>query len=337
MTSAPEAAPRATAPLTLLDLYDEAGDPVREILDGLTAPRKRLSPKFFYDERGSALFEEITRQPEYYPTRTELGILEQVAGALRSRVGEDVSVIEFGAGASRKIRLILESLEPQRYVPMDISGEFLLDAATQLAADYPWLDVAPVRVDHSRSFPIERIDAGSRRLGFFPGSSIGNFDPAAARLFLRRAAALLGTHGYLLIGVDLKKDAGVLHRAYNDAAGVTAAFNLNALTHLNALMNGDLDPSAFAHLAFYNQDAGRIEMHLRSLRAQQATLAGTSIRFRAGETIHTENSWKYAPDEFLALAAECGFGLTERWSDAREWFGVFLLRVDASAPTSASD
>lgn len=330
--SAAAASNRAAVPeLDLLELHESAGSTVDEILAGLQAVRKFISPKFFYDERGSALFERITTQPEYYPTRTELAILERAAGELPALVGANATVVEYGAGASRKIRLILEGLRPRRYVPMDISGEFLRDAASRLSADYDWLDVTPVRVDHSRRFPHDRLGLEDRTVAFFPGSSIGNFDPAGARLFLARARELIGAGGTLLIGVDRKKDPAVLHDAYNDAAGITAAFNLNVLAHVNRLANAAFDPADFAHLAFYNADAGRIEMHLRSLRSRRVVVGGSEIALRAGEVVHTENSWKYAPAEFLSLAADCGLELIRQWTDDREWFSVFLLRPAGAA------
>lgn len=312
----------------LHDFHPPVGDLRTEVLETLGRRPRRIAPKFFYDEHGSRLFEAITRQPEYYPTRTELTLLQGIGPELRDLPGleGDVTLVEFGSGASRKIRLLLDGLRPARYVPMDISRDFLQESADVLAADFPWVRVEAVCADYTQPLQLPAHLREGPLLGFFPGSSIGNFEPAAAARFLEHAHDLLGPGARFLVGVDLVKDEGLLHAAYNDAAGVTAAFNRNVLVHLNRRLGGDFDPEAFAHLAFWNPDRSRIEMHLRALRSQTVALAGTELRLRAGECLHTENSCKYTPDGFRALAERSGFVQEAFRTDDRSWFGLFLLR-----------
>jgi L-histidine N-alpha-methyltransferase len=296
-----------------------------DVLAGLSSPRKRLPAKYFYDEAGSRLFDQITRLPEYYPTRTELGILRGRAGEMAQRCGPGCLLIEFGAGSLTKVRLLLDRLErPAGYAPVDVSGEHLRAAAAALADDYPGLDVTPVVADFTRPFELPAV-AAARRVVFFPGSTIGNFDPPDADALLRRVARLVGPGGGLLLGIDLRKDVAVLERAYNDTAGVTAAFNHNLLVRVNRELGADFDPSAFRHVAFYDAGRSRVEMHLVSTAAQRVRVGGVAFDFRPGESIHTENSYKYDVAEVAARAAACGLRLGASWTDVRGYFAVLYL------------
>ncbi|MEN9545070.1 MAG: L-histidine N(alpha)-methyltransferase [Pseudomonadota bacterium] len=306
----------------------------RELLAGLERCPRSVPPKFFYDAEGSRLFDRICDLPEYYPTRTELQILEQHAGEIAGCIGPHADIIEFGAGASRKVRCLLEALDqPRRFVPIDISAEHLHVAADLLRLEHPGLLVQALAVDFTRPFELPALPPGlhpQRRVGFFPGSSIGNFSPGEALRFLRDAAALLrgGTGaGGMLVGVDLIKDPGVLHAAYNDAAGVTAAFNLNLLARANRELGTDFDLAAFDHYAFYEPRQQRIEMHLLSRCAQRVHLAGRVFDFVAGQSIHTENSHKYGIDDFRELASRAGFVPGPVWCDARRWFSLHWLSL----------
>ncbi len=310
--------------------YDEApevADFRDEVLRGLGAHPKRIAPKFFYDRRGSALFEEICRLPEYYLTRGEIGILRACAREVAGLAGPDSVLIELGSGASRKVRLLLEALRPDAYLAVDISREFLLQATRKLAHDYPWLEVHAACADLCRPFSVSGLPQAGRRLAFYPGSSIGNFEPEEARAFMRGLRPLLGPDGALLIGVDLKKDPAVLHAAYNDVTGVTAMFNLNLLVRLRRELNAEFDLAAFAHDAFYNEAAGRIEMHLVSRKAQRVRVDGRYFIFARDESIHTENSYKYTVTEFHALACAAGYAIERTWTDPNEMFSVHYLRV----------
>jgi dimethylhistidine N-methyltransferase len=304
-----------------------SGDAVlAEVLRGLRLHPKALPPKLFYDARGSALFNAICATHAYYLTRTEEAILSEHAADIALHVGESAVLIEPGAGDLRKVRLLLSALQPKTYIGFDISGEPLMRAATALARQHPTLPVYAVHGDYEPNgiAPDEWSEA-SRRVVFFPGSSIGNFDPAQARGFLARVRELTCSGGGMLVGVDFQKDKGVLDLAYNDPEGYTAAFNLNILDRINRDVGADFDLDAFSHLAFYNPEAARVEMHLVSARAQTVHIAGQEFRFAAGEAIHTENSYKYTPGGFEALARSAGFGRVTLWSDARKWFGVFFL------------
>jgi dimethylhistidine N-methyltransferase len=295
------------------------------MLAGLDRTIKRISSKFFYDTAGSLLFDRICELPEYYPTRTEMGLLQTHAREIASLIGPDATLIEFGAGSSRKVALLLDALErPRAYEPVDISGEYLHEVANRLRDTRPGLVVHPIVADFMKPFALPGGDA--RRIGFFPGSTIGNFDRDDALAFLRRAARLLKGGG-LLIGVDLVKDPARLHAAYNDAAGVTEAFNKNLLVRANRELDADFDLDAFAHYAFYNPVMRRIEMHLASLRAQSASLCGRRIFFAEGETIHTENSYKYTVDGFTELAQEAGFVSRKVWRDAARLFSIHWLET----------
>jgi len=301
----------------------------REVLDGLTARPRCISPKFFYDERGSQLFDAICDQPEYYQTRTEMGILRTCVGELADRVGPECLLVELGSGASRKVRLLLEQLRPNGYVGVDISREFLLASTRKLAGDYPWLEVHAACVDFSHRLDIPHCEAFGHKLAFFPGSSIGNFEPGEAVRLMQGIADMVGPGGHLLIGVDLKKPVSVLNAAYNDAAGVTGEFNRNLLRRIDAELDCELDPDSFEHYAFYNPNPGRIEMHLVSPRRQRLRIEGREFEFDAGEGIHTENSYKYTVDEFGALAGRAGFRQEKVWTDAGRLFSVQLLVREA--------
>lgn len=296
------------------------------VLRSLTAPHKTLECKYFYDERGSELFDEICRQPEYYPTRVETGILERHGAAIADLIGPGAEVVELGSGASLKTRILLRALQsPARYVPVDISADYLQSAAAALAGEFPGLAVRPVVADFTAPFPLPQRAAGRPRLLFFPGSTIGNFHPADAARFLATTCRGLGADAFL-IGVDLKKDPAVLDAAYNDAAGVTAAFNLNLLRRINRDLGAGFDLAAFEHRAAYVERRGRVEMHLRSAVALTVRVAGRNIDFAAGETIHTENSYKYSIEEFCDLAARSRWQLTHSWCDGQDRFSVHLLK-----------
>ncbi len=299
------------------------------VLKGLGRDPKAIPCKFFYDARGSALFEEICRLPEYYPTRTEIAILEENAGEIAAQMGPHCRVIEFGSGASDKARILLQALDrPAAYVPVDISREHLREAAASLAEDFPDLPVIAVCADYTGPFALPSLPGpDGKRVGFFPGSTIGNFEPEAARRFLANCARILGPGGEMLIGADLKKDTQILEAAYNDRAGVTAAFNLNLLERINREIDGNLDLDRFEHFAFYNESEGRVEIYIRSLVDQTPAIAGRRVTFAAGELIHTEYSYKYSVPEFRALAATAGFRPVDTWTDRAELFSVHYFRL----------
>lgn len=299
-----------------------------DVVDGLSRARKSLPCKYFYDQRGSALFDAICGLEEYYPTRTETAILRRHAAEFAELAGPRAAVVELGSGSSVKVRILLDALEnPAAYVPVDISREHLLASAARLAGDYPNLTVVPVAADYVQGFPLPPVAAPERLLAFFPGSTIGNFEPAEAAAFLGRLARRLGAGSRLLIGVDLKKHRDVLEAAYNDTRGVTAAFNLNLLARINRELDGNFDLDGFAHHAFYDETHGRIEMHLVSRRAQTVVVGGRTFYFAAGETIHTENSWKYALPEFERLARGAGWRTVRTWTDRAGLFGVSWLQI----------
>ncbi|AYC33748.1 L-histidine N(alpha)-methyltransferase [Pseudomonas cavernae] len=296
-----------------------------EALAGFAAKPKWISPKHFYDRRGSELFEQICQQPEYYPTRTEEAILAQAAGAIAEIAGHHASLVELGSGASRKVRLLLEAMHPASYLGIDISQDFLLASTTCLAGDYPWLEVHAACADFSQPMQLPDGFDGAHPLAFFPGSSIGNFTPAQAITFLGNLHNLLPRGGGLLIGVDLVKDRQVLEAAYNDKAGVTAAFNRNLLERIRQELDSDIDPQRFVHHAFFNERESRIEMHLISPQAQRVRIESEAFGFAAGESLHTENSYKYTAESFCDLAGAAGFKAIARWSDARQLFSVHYL------------
>ncbi len=303
-----------------------------ELLHGLRARRRSLSPKFFYDRAGSALFDRICELDEYYPTRTECALLRRHANEIAGCIGAAAEIVEFGAGSLHKIRLLLPALQrPVRFVPIDISTDHLVASAAALRRDWPGLAVQPLALDFTQP-PALALPAPARparrRVGFFPGSSIGNFSPAEARRFLARCAALLRGGG-LLVGVDLVKDPALLHAAYNDAQGVTAAFNRNLLVRANRELGADFDPAAFDHSAFYNAPLQRIEMHLVSARDQVVSVCGERFRFEHGRTLHTENSYKYSVEGFRRLARAAGFAPTALWTDPDQRFSVHWLKAPA--------
>ena len=296
------------------------------MLAGLSAARKSLPPKLFYDAHGAWLFTRICTTPAYYPTRTETGILRRCAREIAQAIGPGATLIEPGAGDMRKVRLLLPAVRPSAYVPVDISIDQLRTEARLLAHEHPWLAITAIAADfHDPALQPLIAAHGGRRVLFFPGSTIGNFEPAQARDFLARARALLGPGGAVLLGVDLQKPAAVLDLAYNDPEGYTARFNLNLLARLNREVGARFDLAAFTHRAGYNEAAQRIEMHLVSRCAQTVEVAGQPIAFGAGETIHTENSYKYTPEGVKRMARAAGFATCRPWTDPAGWFGVFLL------------
>lgn len=300
----------------------------RDVVAGLTAPRKTLRPKYFYDEEGSRLFEEITRVPEYYPTRTEIGILEEKGREIAQLIPGGGALVEFGAGSSVKIRVVLDALDKLAvYVPVDISGDFLAGQAEVLQEDFPKLKVRPVAADFTKPFELPPEARNRPRIGFFPGSTIGNFDPPEAESFLRHASRILGPGARMIVGVDLVKNRDVLRAAYNDADGVTAAFNLNLLRRINRELGGNFDLDGFEHRAVFNEDKSRIEMHLVSNGRQRVSVCGEKIDFAPGETIHTECSYKYTIASFGDLAARAGWTRVESWTDKRDYFSVHVLAL----------
>jgi dimethylhistidine N-methyltransferase len=299
-----------------------------DVIGGLSLPQKALPPKYFYDAEGSRLFESICRLPEYYPTRCELALTRAHLGEIARFCGRGVELVEYGSGASVKTRLLIARLRPAAYVPVDISEAALRGAARRLAREFPWLEMRAVTGDFSRPLEIPAFRGRARRVVYFPGSTIGNLAPHAAHAFLSMTRGQLGASGAMLVGVDLKKDANLLHAAYNDARGVTARFNLNLLARVNRELGGNFNTRRFRHYAFYNAPRGRIEMHLVSLERQAVRIGRHRFRFEPGETIHTENSYKYSVEEFRALARESGFEPARVWLDRRGMFSLHGLLAD---------
>jgi dimethylhistidine N-methyltransferase len=320
---------RPGAPYSFFDLHPDTGGFLDEVVAGLVQPQKTLPPKYFYDARGSALFEAICETPEYYVTRAETALMLGHRSDMARRMGAGCALIEFGSGNGRKTRILVEAAAPAAYVPIDIAREQLEATAAEFASDFTDLAVIAVCADYSRpvALPQSGILASRRRIVYFPGSTIGNFTPAEAAAFLRNAGALAGAGGALLIGVDLKKDKARLDAAYNDARGITAEFNLNLLTRINRELGADFDVAAFRHRAFYDEARGRIEMHLVSTKAQVVTVGGRKFPFRPGETIHTENSCKYSIPEFQNLCRDAGLAALECWTDPERLFAVHYLTV----------
>lgn len=301
-----------------------------EVVRGLRDPeQKRLSPKWFYDAEGSRLFDRITELDAYYLTRAELAIMDASVHEMARGIGANARLVEFGSGSSVKTRWLLRALEsPVCYVPLDISKQHLLEAAEGLEAEFPGLVVQPVVADYLRPITLpEPPRAPTRTAAFFSGSTIGNFEPDDAASFLRRARSLVGDAGALLIAVDMAKPKDVLERAYDDPEGVTAAFNRNALRHLNRRFEGTFDLDRFEHVARYDAERGRVEMHLRSVGDQTVQLGGHTISFSDGETIHSESSYKWSPDAFDAMLAGAGFEAVQSWTDDRGWFRVVLAEA----------
>ena len=299
-----------------------------DVVAGLTATPKRLSPKYFYDNTGSALFERITDLPEYYPTRREIGILNEHSGDIAGLIPRGAALIEFGSGSSTKTRIVLSTAQSlAAYVPVDISAQFLHQQMVGLRREYSKLALLPVAADFTKPFDLPDAAQSMPRVGFFPGSTIGNFEPHEAAAFLRHAGRILGRGAAFIVGVDLIKDTQVLQKAYNDSQGVTAKFNLNLLTRINRELGAKFNPACFEHHAFFNRERSRIEMHLASLKRQRIKVCGECLDFRAGETIHTENSYKYSIESFGALARGAGWTPTAVWTDADCYFSVHALRL----------
>lgn len=293
-----------------------------DVLEGLKNTNKSVPSKYFYDERGSELFEKISNLDEYYPTDAELEILREYSDEISEYIESNSLIIEFGSGSSTKTRLLLKELENiARYIPVDISHDFLLEEAEKLQKEFPDLDIKPVAADYTKPFELGINGHANRRVIFFPGSTIGNFTTDEAQEFLFQSADLLEKGGGLLIGVDLKKDPKILNKAYNDSEGVTAKFNLNLLQRINRELNGSFDTDQFHHRAFYNESEGRVEMHLVSLDNQTVQVAGEEIEFKKGEMIHTENSYKYSVEEFEELISE-KYSLKKTWLDSNELFSL---------------
>ena len=313
-----DAAPIALVPADLAFLDD--------VRVGFSRPQKSLSPKYLYDAAGSALFEDITRLPEYYPTRTELGILDARGPEIAALLPAGAALVEFGSGSTVKLRLLDHLGDLAAYVPVDVSGDFLGAQAAALRADFPDLRVEPVPGDFTRDFDLPASLDGLPRAGFFPGSTVGNFEPSEAEALLRRFGRILGAGAHLIVGVDLVKDVGVLESAYDDAAGVTAAFNLNLLTRINRELAGRFDLAKFVHRAVFDGEASRIEMHLVSREAQTVRVGSETFAFAEGETIHTESSYKYTLATFRALAERAGWSWLTAWTDPQALFSVHALR-----------
>ncbi|MDX8480986.1 L-histidine N(alpha)-methyltransferase [Mesorhizobium sp. VK24D] len=328
-TTARKARPAATEDEAALEF-------VTDVVAGLEAKPKRIPSKYFYDTAGSLLFEEITQLPEYYPTRVERGILTENAEAIAALLPAGSALVEFGNGSSAKTRIVLRAAsELSAYVPVDIAAEFLEEQAETLRHEFPSLNVLPVAADFTRAFDLPASLRTVPRIGFFPGSTIGNFEPPDAAGFLRLAGRSLGAGAVMVIGVDLIKNEAALHAAYNDAADVTARFNLNLLARINRELDGDFDLDSFEHRAFFDHECSRIEMHLVSRAAQRVSIDGHSFDFAEGETIHTENSYKYTVESFRALAREAGWQPIKVWTDSDGWFSLHVL-VNETANPSAS-
>lgn len=312
------------------DLEPELEDFEAAVIQGLESSPKTLPCKFFYDQRGSRIFDKICELDEYYPTRTEIAILDKYSREIADLMGDSSHLIEFGSGSSTKIRSLLRTLgRLAAYSAVDISKDHLLGAASKLASDFPNIAVNAVCADYTRPFEVVAPTANpdAKRVGFFPGSTIGNFTPEDARAFLRRSAALLRKGGEMLIGADLKKDVSLLEAAYNDKEGVTAEFNLNLLRRINRELAANFDLRGFEHRGLYNSDKGRMEMHLFSLRDQAVSVAGREFSFKREESIHTENSCKYTIEEFQEICEGAGFEPVKVWTDDDKLFSVHYIRV----------
>ncbi len=315
--------------LHLTDYHPPVADMMADEATGLTLPQKSLSPKYFYDAHGSKLFDDITELPEYYLTRTELGIMRAFVDEMTASIGDKASVIEFGSGSSTKIRILLDSLdEPVAYIPVEISRSHLMQAAQDLADDYPGIEIIPVCADFTRPFELpDTAQRANRNLVFFPGSTIGNFSPDGALQLLKIMNQTAGENGAVLIGADLQKETALLEAAYNDKAGVTAAFNLNLLVRINRELDADFDLDGFRHQAIYNEKYNRIEMHLVSKHEQSVQFGEYDFLFSEDEHILTECSHKYDLNQFADLVAKAGFRVEQVWTDDKDFFSVqYLIR-----------
>lgn len=308
--------------ITFYDFQPKPQNIFNDVLNSLSTRPRSISPKYLYDQTGSRLFDRICELPEYYPTRTESDILASNIDEISECIGPGCTLVEPGSGNSSKVRILLDNLRPAAYVPIDISKHHLLDAAETVASDYPWLDVHATCSDYTESMEIPSHIESHRKVAFFPGSTIGNFEPDDALEFLASLASVVGVKGGLLVGVDLKKDKQILNAAYNDRANITAAFNLNLLSRINNELGANFNLGKFEHDAFYNSQEGRVEMHLVSCERQTVEIGGQAIEFDEKETIHTENSYKYSIQEFQQLAADAGFVAEKVWTDANRLFSV---------------
>ncbi len=304
-----------------------------DVLRGLNATPKRIPAKYFYDDAGSLLFDRITDLPEYYPTRCEMGILQAHAAEIWKLIPEGAALVELGAGSNKKARILLKAAPKlSAYVPVDICGEMIEREAVELRRDFPKLNITPVTADFTKEFELPpEAKAAPVRVGFFPGSTIGNFEPHEAAAFMNNVAQILGAGAILIIGVDLIKPVEVLKAAYNDKAGITAKFNLNLLKRINRKLGGTFNLDGFEHHAIYNRARNRIEMHLASLKRQKVKVLGETIDFRAGETIHTENSYKYSIESLSALARGVGWSPVKAWTDADKYFSIQAFKLDSEA------
>ncbi len=320
--------------VTLYDLESPLDDFRADVLDGLSRPAKALLPKYFYDERGARIFEQICELPEYYPTRTEMDILRERGAEIGELLGTACMLLEFGSGEATKIRILLDHLqEPAAYVPIDVAKAQLVEVAARLVRSYPGLEVLPVCADYMGELELPVPQAAvARTAGFFPGSTIGNLERPDATRFLERVAQLCGAGGQLVIGVDLQKDPSLLIPAYNDAAGLTAAFNLNLLERINRELGGTFDPATFRHEAVWDAEHSRIEMQLISRKRQSVRVGEAEFDFSEDEPITTEYSHKYTPEAFRELAGSAGFAVERFWSDPQNLFSVQVLRVTGGAP-----
>lgn len=304
------------------DFHPKPNDFYSEVIEGLQKQNKNIPPKFFYNEQGSKIFDDICDSPEYYPTRTEIEILQNNANEISQYIDSNCLLIEPGSGSSQKVRLLLDTLKPSVYMPMDISKDYLIQTAQDVSSEYSWLDVHAACLDYTDKIKLPYNLDDYHKVAFFPGSSIGNFEPQDAIKFLKNIAEIVKPGGGILIGVDLKKDTNTLNAAYNDSHGATANFNLNLLTRINKELNADFNLNDFEHRAFYNDQKGRIEMHLKSKVNQTVSVGDLNINFSENETIHTENSYKYTIDEFQELLRSAGFEPLRVWTDEENLFSV---------------
>lgn len=312
----------------ILDLKPELSDFRKEVVESLSSMPKRISPKFFYDEEGSRIFDEITLLDEYYPTRSEMEILSTRCSEISSTIGSEAVIIELGSGNGEKGARLLKCLpDPSAYVLVDISRESLETAWKNIRSEFPEVNVKAVWADYTRNEVMESLDFPGRKSIVFLGSTIGNMEPSDARRFIASCRRVLSPGENFIIGVDLKKGRAKLENAYNDSLGVTARFNLNLISRINREFGPVMDPAYFRHISFYNQEAGRIEMHLECLRDHDITLDGREIHFSRGETIHTENSYKYSGAEFMSILRESGFSQASFWTDSGSNFGLFSARA----------
>ena len=307
-------------------------DFLKDVIEGLGKNPKTLKPKYFYDNRGAQLFTEICTTPEYYPTRTEIKILNQNAEDIASQIGDNIALIEYGSGALEKIKILLNFLkEPVGLIPVDISEDQLFVSAKNLENLYPNLEILPVAADFTKPIPIPGFSQPPKKyVAFFPGSTIGNFEPDLAIQFLQGVTKTIGLDGLLLIGFDLKKDIETLLAAYDDQRGVTASFNKNLLSRVNGELGGNFNLNTFEHVARYNENKGRIEMHLKSTKEQTVSINKELFEFLEGETIHTENCYKFTKESFTAMSSKAGLSPVKTWTDDKNLFAVMLLRTTSN-------